>query len=134
VKKGVATLKVREEEDMEGFHLPGGPVVRNVPAHDGKNPEPRQAAVNMSMEDWRDLIEAYQVEECDVPHRIGSKHEKPSTSSNYIGQPSTPPLVDDDQNHSVINSGDRGNIGRAGQDAELSPLHQCSLLPRADEI
>jgi hypothetical protein len=88
VKKGTAALTVRErdvelvdpqtasdegEDRTADLTLRGGPVVRYVRARD-VTPEPRQAIVSLTMEEFRNLVEAYGVEKSDVPHRTGSKH------------------------------------------------------------
>jgi non-structural maintenance of chromosomes element 4 len=98
VKKGVATLSVREDKNVEGFHLPGGPVAKYV-TNVEKYRQPRQAAVNLSMQDWRDLIEAYQIEDSDVPHRTGSKHAR-LTPTKVVADDSTP--SDQDNGYSRI--------------------------------
>ena len=71
VKEGAASLNVRDEKVLDkekGFYLDGGPVVRNVTKKE-VNATPRQAIVSLTMEDWKDLIEAYDVQSSDVPHR-----------------------------------------------------------------
>lgn len=82
------------------------------------------------MEDWRDLIEAYQVEQCEVPHRTGSKHEK-STPPSADGSP--PPLLDDEEDP-IGDGGDRDLNGRAGHEAELSPLQSRLLFSSFEEV
>jgi hypothetical protein len=39
----------------------------------------RQAIVPITMKDWRNMVEAYGVTECDIPHRV-SKKQRTSTS------------------------------------------------------
>jgi hypothetical protein len=92
VKKGTAALSVRDKDvdlvdpeqvDVDGadevdLTLKGGPVVKYVRARD-VTPEPRQAIVSLTMEEFRNLVEAYGIEQSDVPHRTGSKHEKNTT-------------------------------------------------------
>ena len=71
VKEGKASLAVRDKKDLdkEGiFSVEGGPVAKLV-KEQSAFPPPRQAIVNLTMRDWRDLIEAYGVESSDVPHR-----------------------------------------------------------------
>jgi len=73
VKEGTASLAVRNEKalDNEGnFSVDGGPVAKFLKENRGGNDPPaRQAIINLSMQDWRDLVEAYGVEKSDVPHR-----------------------------------------------------------------
>jgi len=72
VKEGVACLKVRDDKVLDkenGIQLDGGPVVKRAPQKGKKTPKPRQAIVTLTMEDWKDLIEAYDVESSGVPHR-----------------------------------------------------------------
>lgn len=79
VKKGTAALAVRdgdkELDPQAGILLRGGPVAKYVRPKE-VTPEPRQAIVSLTLEDFRDLVEAYGVERSDVPHRAGSKHER----------------------------------------------------------
>ena len=78
VKTSEASLKVRSNKVLDkekGIKLDGGPVVKPIIKNDNskyqKNdtPKPRQAIVSLTMESWRDLVEAYKVESSDVPHR-----------------------------------------------------------------
>mmetsp|Transcript_7167 Transcript_7167/g.18006 ORF Transcript_7167/g.18006 Transcript_7167/m.18006 type:complete len:353 (+) Transcript_7167:226-1284(+) len=74
VKEGTAVFKVRDSkllDEEKGVELEGGPVVRNVEFKEKKNapPPPRQAIVNLTMEDWKNLCEAYEVKASGVPHR-----------------------------------------------------------------
>jgi len=77
VKKGSASLKVQEK----GFgqfldqEAPGGIVAKYV-QEKGSHPPPRQSIVSLTMQDWRDLCKAYNVEKGDLPHRTGSKQTK----------------------------------------------------------
>jgi non-structural maintenance of chromosomes element 4 len=85
VKKGSAALTVREEDrDLDstaGLVLRGGPVAKYIKAREVM-PEPRQALVSLTLEEFRDLVEAYGVTKSDVPHRTGSKHGKLTSSSS----------------------------------------------------
>jgi non-structural maintenance of chromosomes element 4 len=77
VKQGVAGLAVKNERKIaDGVTLSAGP---SVVYHktDGATPNipPKQAIVSLTMKDWRDLIQAYEVEKSDVPHRTGSKFQ-----------------------------------------------------------
>lgn len=71
VREGEASLAVRESKVLDkesGLQLDGGPVVKHVNRKDA-NPVPRQAIVNLTMADWRDLCKAYNVQSSGVPHR-----------------------------------------------------------------
>lgn len=73
VKDGTATLDVRENKVLDkesGVQLEGGPVVKYIVKRNDP-PPPRQAIVNLTMEDWKNLCEAYEVESSGVPHREG---------------------------------------------------------------
>ena len=98
VKNGVAALTVRDNKVLDedkGLQLNGGPVVKFInPDKNNGHPPPRQAIVNLTMQDWRDLIDAYDVKSSDVPHRGGSKHEK--TTSTSRAAPSTQPEEEDE--------------------------------------
>jgi hypothetical protein len=90
VKQGIAGLKVRpKEKDIGmGLKIPPGPVAKYIPGENTKTDKPyRQAIVSLNIQDWRDLVEAHEVKECGVPHRTGSKFERPSSAS---GSSSTP--------------------------------------------
>ena len=85
VKKGRAQISVRDEnkfaevEDPENytnvsFGQPG-PVVMHR-EEDPNQPRPKQAIVSLTMKDWRDLRDAFNIETGDMPHRSGSKFAK----------------------------------------------------------
>jgi len=78
VKHGTASLQVRDRKVLvDGVELDGGPVARYTSEEQlNSKPPPTQAIVSLTMKDWRDLIEAYDVKKSDVPHREGSIHEK----------------------------------------------------------
>jgi len=78
VKHGTASLQVRDKKVLvDGVELDGGPIVRYTSEEQlNSKPPPSQAIVSLTMSNWRDLIEAYDVKESDVPHREGSIHEK----------------------------------------------------------
>mmetsp|Transcript_255 Transcript_255/g.631 ORF Transcript_255/g.631 Transcript_255/m.631 type:complete len:192 (-) Transcript_255:106-681(-) len=74
VKDGEASLIVRDEKsldkDSQDVFIEGGPVVKLVPkSSKGPSPAPRQAIVSLTMQDWKELIQAYDVESSDIPHR-----------------------------------------------------------------
>lgn len=76
VKDGSASLKVRDgtflDNKNEFYSLQGGPVANYITSSNKKNvatPVPRQAVVSLTMENWKDMIKAYNVKESDVKHR-----------------------------------------------------------------
>lgn len=73
VKEGKASLKVRDSKVLDkdkGLEADAGPVVKHITKEQSKKPPPpRQAIVTLTMEDWKDLIEAYDVKSSGVPHR-----------------------------------------------------------------
>ena len=74
VKEGHASLMVRDEKALDNdgnFSVDGGPVAKLLKENraGGSDPPARQAIVNLTMQDWKDLIEAYEVDKSDVPHR-----------------------------------------------------------------
>jgi len=76
VKKGTAGIAVRTEQEAKEFGGVPGPVVRACAPKEGHNPVPKQAIVALNMRDWRDMCEAFEVTEGDIPHRKGSKHAR----------------------------------------------------------
>ncbi|VEU34558.1 unnamed protein product [Pseudo-nitzschia multistriata] len=73
VKEGKASLDVRQNKVLDeesGLKIDGGPVVKYV-RDKNPPPPPRQAIVNLTMEDWKNLCEAYEVTSSCVPHREG---------------------------------------------------------------
>ena len=80
VKVGKAKLTVRNQEvDYNGVTLSErGPRAGYVKQGNQqlKHPPSRQAVVALTMKDWRDMVEAYNVEQSHVPHRTGSKMKK----------------------------------------------------------
>ena len=89
LKNAKATIGVREGnkfeelEDRENhasfsFGQPG-PVVRYTNEEkQGNRPLPTQAILSLTMKDWRELRDAFNVEKGDMPHRTGSKFAKTS--------------------------------------------------------
>lgn len=78
VKQGAAGLTIKNERKIDdGLTLPAGPSVIYYEKKDGQPapPPPRQAIVSLTMKDWREMIQAYEVDKSDVPHRIGSKFQ-----------------------------------------------------------
>ena len=75
IKEGEASLKVRDQTFLDkdkGFYPVGGGPVANYVSNNsnGKRPipAPRQAIVSLTMEDWKNLVKAYDVKESDVKH------------------------------------------------------------------
>mmetsp|Transcript_4803 Transcript_4803/g.12203 ORF Transcript_4803/g.12203 Transcript_4803/m.12203 type:complete len:401 (+) Transcript_4803:119-1321(+) len=80
VKKGNAGLSVRNE-DLEYDDVviaEAGPRARPIDKKPDAGPHPaaKQSVVALTMKNWRDMVEAYGVEESQVPHRSGSKVKK----------------------------------------------------------
>lgn len=77
VKKGAAALSVREKGySPDGLgNVPGGIFVKYC-KEENKHHKPRQAIVSLNMRDYRRLIEAFDVTDCTIPHRTGSKQTK----------------------------------------------------------
>eukprot|EP00584_Thalassiosira_punctigera_P006114 CAMPEP_0172542742 /NCGR_PEP_ID=MMETSP1067-20121228/13294_1 /TAXON_ID=265564 ORGANISM="Thalassiosira punctigera, Strain Tpunct2005C2" /NCGR_SAMPLE_ID=MMETSP1067 /ASSEMBLY_ACC=CAM_ASM_000444 /LENGTH=425 /DNA_ID=CAMNT_0013329035 /DNA_START=64 /DNA_END=1341 /DNA_ORIENTATION=- len=83
VKNGKAGIKTRAAEETEEYGGEPGPVIRNTENMD-MGP-PRQAIVSLNMKDWRDMCQAYHVQESHVPHRVDgkvAKKEKKERKSN----------------------------------------------------
>jgi len=74
VKDGKAGINTRRAEDAEEYGGDPGPVIR--PTDNLNMPAPKQAIVSLNMKDWRDMCQAYNVEESDVPHRVDGKVAK----------------------------------------------------------
>ena len=75
VKDGKASLKVRDEtfldEKNKFYPLKGGPVANSLSnkTKAEPTPQPRQAIVSLTMENWKSMIEAYDVKKSNVEHR-----------------------------------------------------------------
>lgn len=76
VKEGKVSLKVRNELSLgkgeDTYKLDGGPVASCISNNDNNKkspPKPRQAIVSLTMEDWKNLVEAYDVKEAAVKQR-----------------------------------------------------------------
>lgn len=69
IKKGTASIAVREKGlQMEGLDTKPGLTLKYV-KDTASHSKAKQGILSLTMQDWRDLCEAYQVEECDLPHR-----------------------------------------------------------------
>mmetsp|Transcript_43396 Transcript_43396/g.132014 ORF Transcript_43396/g.132014 Transcript_43396/m.132014 type:complete len:449 (-) Transcript_43396:307-1653(-) len=73
VKKGSAGISLRSDEESKKYGGAGpGPVVRAM-TNPNEAPTPKQAIVSLTMQDWRDMCEAYSMKEGDIPHRNVSR-------------------------------------------------------------
>jgi len=81
VKNGDAGIRARSAEAAAAYRAPPGPVIRpqNPPMKDD-SPKKRkaegfstQAVMALNMKDWRDLCQAYEVDESHVAHRVNGK-------------------------------------------------------------
>jgi non-structural maintenance of chromosomes element 4 len=83
VKQGVAGLTIKKERKItDGVTLPAGPSVVYHKTDGGTLPvSPKQAILSLTMKDWRDMIQAYEVEKSDVPHRTGSKFQHDTSAT-----------------------------------------------------
>ena len=77
IKKGSAAIAVRKEGyyNQDGLKNKGGPRIKYVPPNRSDQPTPKQSIVALTMKDWREMREAYQVEQGDLPHRKTTKRE-----------------------------------------------------------
>jgi hypothetical protein len=75
VKKGDASLRVREKELGDEIDAKAGPVVRFMPPATD-HPPPTQAIVSLTPRDFRKFVKVYKVSKGDLPNRQGSKHGK----------------------------------------------------------
>ena len=67
------------------------------------------------MNDWRDLVDDYDVESSDILHRSGSKHYRPSNVVYSAKGPSkkrTPWLIDISYTHNVLADESHAACGR----------------------
>ncbi|CAJ1934459.1 unnamed protein product [Cylindrotheca closterium] len=89
IKKGSASLKADKAGFGEhvGEEAPGGLFARYIPENTVQ-PTPKQAIVSLTMKDWRELCEAHNVTEGDLPHRKGSKKTKRAGLSQTLSQSS----------------------------------------------
>jgi hypothetical protein len=81
IKKGSASIAVRDKTFQDGTLFGGtnlaGPVVKYTNENKtNARPSARQTIMTLTMKDWKDLCQAYNVTKGDLPHRTGSKHAK----------------------------------------------------------
>lgn len=88
VKKGEAQIKMRKKaplgssQEANPLDLPmSGCFVSASVGDENYNGPSRQCVIPFTMKDWRRLREAYDLDECDIPHRKGTKQTKNPTSS-----------------------------------------------------
>jgi hypothetical protein len=72
IKQGRSQIALREKVSEFG---PAGPVVKYKDL-DARRSEDKQCIATLTMQDWRELKAAYQVDTGDVPNRTGSKQHK----------------------------------------------------------
>jgi len=83
VKKGQAKINMRKlQEQLAGtdgdattnpLDLPVDGCFISDNNNEDEGGESRQCVLSFSMKDWRRLVEAYELESCDIPHRTGTK-------------------------------------------------------------
>jgi len=78
VKQGNAKIGVRTSNECTSKHARPGLFIKAEDSEKGsKNVlPPKQAIVSLSIEDWKAIVQAYNVEESDVAHRGKSKHTR----------------------------------------------------------
>lgn len=87
IKKGNAKITMRKAEPMGDssannpldLALAGCFVSLGEDDHDGPA---RQCVMPFTMKDWRRLVEAYELDKCDVPHRKGSRQSLSSSQQS----------------------------------------------------
>ncbi len=90
VKKGAASIALRDKAlDMSGVTTKPGLAIKYVTERPSPPPA-KQAIMTLTMQDWRALCAAYQVEEGDLPHRKISKEVHAASLSQASGIPSSP--------------------------------------------
>jgi hypothetical protein len=90
IKNGGASIAVRENGHFseEGLKSKGG--LRIKYTNQGRiDTKPKQAILSFSMQDYRRMLEAYNVTEGDLPNRTGSKHESKHAKRQRLSQDSS---------------------------------------------
>jgi len=90
VKKGNAAINIREGLNMEGLSTEPGLKIKYTKENVDKHTVAKQSIMSLTMQDWRDLCEAYEVEEGDLPHRKIHKEAYANSLSQASGIPSSP--------------------------------------------
>ena len=89
IKKGSASIAAREAGEFEapgGVQNEGGPRVKYSNSTKNETGKARQTIVSLTMKDWRDLCEAYDVAKGDLPHRTGSSQKRPTKRAPSASQ------------------------------------------------
>jgi len=76
VKEGAASIHARGTDVAAKYDAEPGPVLckANAPSPEtGANKQNTQAVIRLNMRDWRDMVNAYKVEESHIPHRENGK-------------------------------------------------------------
>lgn len=81
VKKGQAAIGVRSKMESDGIRQKGL-WVRYIPTNEDEYPETTQAVVSFTMADWRRICESHKLEEGDIPHRTGSRHNRAAAAAS----------------------------------------------------
>jgi inosine/xanthosine triphosphate pyrophosphatase family protein len=86
VKKGTGAIALRDEKGLhiEGIQTKPGLKIKYV-SEDKMAPVARQGILSLTMQDWRALCEAYQVEEGGLPHRKVHKEAFANSLSQASG-------------------------------------------------
>jgi hypothetical protein len=86
VKKGTGAIALRDEKGLhiEGIQTKPGLKIKYV-SEDKMAPVARQGILSLTMQDWRALCEAYQVEEGALPHRKVHKEAFANSLSQASG-------------------------------------------------
>ena len=94
VKRGEAKIKMYPPQSSQlGLPTAGGCFIG--PGDFEVEGPAKQCVMSFTMKDWRNLIEAYDLKECDVPHRKGTKQ------SNAFSQQQSPPEDFEDEEELV---------------------------------
>lgn len=77
VKKGDVKVGIRKPEDCVSEHSKPGFFIKDLhETSTDKVKSAKQAIVSLSMADWKAMVESYNVEQSDIPHRGKSKYAK----------------------------------------------------------
>eukprot|EP00557_Chaetoceros_sp_GSL56_P009466 CAMPEP_0176491406 /NCGR_PEP_ID=MMETSP0200_2-20121128/8412_1 /TAXON_ID=947934 /ORGANISM="Chaetoceros sp., Strain GSL56" /LENGTH=346 /DNA_ID=CAMNT_0017888827 /DNA_START=219 /DNA_END=1259 /DNA_ORIENTATION=+ len=77
VKKGDVKVGIRKPEDCTSEHSQPGFFIKDL--HDTSTDKVRpakQAIVSLSMADWKHMVESYNIQQSDIPHRGKSRYAK----------------------------------------------------------
>jgi hypothetical protein len=77
VKKGDVKVGIRKHEDCISEHSKPGFFIKDLYDTSTDKVKPaKQAIVSLSMADWKAMVEVYNIEQSDIPHRGKSKYAK----------------------------------------------------------